>query len=68
VVPRPKEKTVVSSKWIYTTKCVVDGSIERFRNDALLLGTRNLAKIRWDFPKSRKVCCRNIEEVRYVVL
>jgi hypothetical protein len=29
VVPRPKEKYVVSSKWIYKTKHVVDGSIKK---------------------------------------
>jgi hypothetical protein len=41
---------------------------ERFRNDALLLGTRSLVEIRWDFPKSRKVCRGNLDEVRDVAL
>jgi hypothetical protein len=31
VVPRPKEKSVVSSKWIYKTKHAVDGSIEKYK-------------------------------------
>jgi hypothetical protein len=31
VVPRPKEKTVVSSKWIYKTKHSADGSIEKYK-------------------------------------
>ena len=31
VVPRPKEKFVVSSKWIYKTKHAVDGSIKKYK-------------------------------------
>jgi len=31
MVPRPKEKSVVSSKWIYKTKHVVDGNIEKYK-------------------------------------
>jgi hypothetical protein len=31
LVPRPKSKDVVSSKWIYKIKHVVDGSIEKYK-------------------------------------
>ena len=31
VVPRPKEKVVVSSQWIYKTKHLADGSIEKYK-------------------------------------
>ena len=31
VVPRPKDKSVVSSKWIFKTKHSADGSIEKFK-------------------------------------
>jgi hypothetical protein len=31
VVSRPKEKSVVSSKWIYKTKHPTDGSIEKYK-------------------------------------
>ena len=31
VVPRPKDKSVVSSKWIFKTKNLVDGSIEKLK-------------------------------------
>ena len=31
VVPRPKDKSVVSSKWIFKTKHSTDGSIEKFK-------------------------------------
>ena len=31
VVPRPKGKSVVASKWIYNIKHAVDGSIEKYK-------------------------------------
>jgi hypothetical protein len=31
IVPRPKDKSMVSSKWIYKIKHVVDGSVEKFK-------------------------------------
>jgi hypothetical protein len=31
IVPRPKDKSVVSSKWIYKIKHAVDGSVENFK-------------------------------------
>jgi hypothetical protein len=31
VVPRPKEKFVVSLKWIYKMKHATDGSIEKYK-------------------------------------
>jgi hypothetical protein len=31
IVPRPKDKSVVSSKWIYKIKHTVDGSVENFK-------------------------------------
>ena len=31
IVPRPKDKSVVSSKWIYKIKHVADGSVEKFK-------------------------------------
>jgi len=30
-VPRPKDKLVVSSKWIYKIKHAADGSVEKFK-------------------------------------
>ena len=32
VVPRPKEKSLVSSKWIYKTKHTSDGNIEKYKS------------------------------------
>ena len=31
IVPRPKDKSVVSSKWIYKIKHAADGSVENFK-------------------------------------
>ena len=31
VVPRPQDKSVVGSRWIYKIKYVVDGSIEKLK-------------------------------------
>ena len=31
IVPRPKDKPVVSSKWIFKTKHLEDGSIEKYK-------------------------------------
>ena len=31
VVPRPKDKSVVSSKWIFKTKHLAYGSIEKYK-------------------------------------
>jgi hypothetical protein len=32
IVPRPKSKDVVSSKWLFKIKHVVDGSIEKHKS------------------------------------
>ena len=34
IVPRPKEKPVVTSKWLYKIKHVVDGNIEKLKYKA----------------------------------
>jgi hypothetical protein len=31
IKPRPKDKSMVSSKWIYKIKHVTDGSVEKFK-------------------------------------
>jgi hypothetical protein len=38
VVPRPKEKIVVSSRWIYKTKHSIDGSIEKYKERFVACG------------------------------
>jgi len=31
VVPRPQDKTIVTSKWLYKIKHAIDGSMERYK-------------------------------------
>ena len=31
IIPRPKDKFIVSSKWIFKTKHAADGSIEKYK-------------------------------------
>ena len=31
IVPKPENKSVVSSKWIYKIKHAIDGSIEKYK-------------------------------------
>jgi hypothetical protein len=31
IVPRPKEKSVVTSKWVYKIKHAIDGSVEKYK-------------------------------------
>jgi hypothetical protein len=38
IVPRPKDKPVVSSKWIYKIKHAADGSVEKFKEIFLFRG------------------------------
>ena len=38
IVPKPENKSVVSSKWIYKIKHVVDGSIEKYKARFLARG------------------------------
>jgi hypothetical protein len=38
IVPKPKSKDVVSSKWIFKIKYVVDGSIEKYNEIFLCCG------------------------------
>jgi hypothetical protein len=38
IVPRLKDKSVVSSKWIYKIKHVADGSVEKFKERFVSIG------------------------------
>ena len=38
VVPRPEDKSVVTSKWIYKIKHAVDGSIEKYKSRFVACG------------------------------
>jgi hypothetical protein len=38
IVPRPKNKSMVSSKWIYKIKHPADGSVEKFKEIIVSIG------------------------------
>ena len=38
IIPRPREKLVVTSKWIYKIKHVVDGSIDKYKSKFVASG------------------------------
>jgi hypothetical protein len=38
IVPRPKEKLVVTSKWVYKIKHAVDGSVEKYKERFIARG------------------------------
>jgi hypothetical protein len=56
VVPIPKEKSVVSSKWIYEMKHAVDGSIEKYKARFVARGFSQKEGI--NYEETFAPCCR----------
>ena len=48
VVPRPVDKSVVGSRWIYTVKQVVDGSVEKYKAKFVAWGFSHIERIDYD--------------------
>jgi len=48
VVPRPKNKSVVSSHWLYKVKQVVDGSVEQHKARFVAHGFSQVKGIEYD--------------------
>ena len=48
IVPRPKNKLVVSSKWIYKTKHSTDGSIEKYKELFIACGFSQKEGIKYE--------------------
>jgi hypothetical protein len=55
IVPRPKDKSMVSSKWIYKIKHAVYGSVEKFKERFIARGFTHKEGIDYDetFPCSQ---------------
>ena len=48
VVPRPKNKSVVSSSWLYKVKQVADGSVDKSKARFLARGFSQVEQIEYD--------------------
>jgi hypothetical protein len=48
VVPRPKGKSVIGSRWIYKIKHVADGSVEKFKARFVAKGFSQKEGINYD--------------------
>jgi len=48
VVPRPQDKSVVSSRWLYKVKQVVDGSVEKHKARFVARGFTQVEAIDYD--------------------
>ena len=48
IVPRPVDKSVVGSRWIYKVKQVVDGSVEKGKARFLAWGFSHIEGIDYD--------------------
>jgi hypothetical protein len=48
IVPRPVEKSVVGSRWIYKVKQVVDGSVEKYKARFVAWGFSQIEGIDYD--------------------
>eukprot|EP00253_Pinus_taeda_P018325 PITA_18325 len=66
VVPRPEDKSVVSSRWLYKVKQAADGSVEKHKARSMLaLSTQTSWKIH-QMDGNTVFLNGNIEEVVYI--
>ena len=67
VVPRPQDKTVVTSKWIYKIKHATDGSMEKYKARFVARGFSKKEGIDYDVifaPVARYTTIRSIIALR----
>jgi hypothetical protein len=63
IVPRPKGKSVVTSKWIYKIKHAVDGSVEKYKARFVARGFSQVEGFNYDetfVPVARYTSIRTI--------
>jgi hypothetical protein len=69
-VSRPKDKLMVSSKWIYNIKHVVDGSVEKFKEIFVAIGVTQKEGIDYEetfSPVARYTSIRTIIDLAHVL-
>ena len=70
IVPKPENKSVVSSKWIYKIKHVVDGSIEKYKARFVARGLSSKEGIDYEEtfgPVARYTSIRTIMALDYMM-
>jgi hypothetical protein len=63
IVPRPKSKDVVSSKWLFKIKHVVDGSIEKYKERFVTRGFSQKEGIDYEEAFAPIVRCTSIKTI-----
>ena len=66
VVPRPKGKSIVTSRWIYKVKYATDGSIEKHRARFVARGVSQIEAVDYDetfAPVARYTSIRTIKAI-----
>lgn len=63
IVTRPKDKSIVTSKWVYTIKHAADGSIDKYKEKIVARGFSQQQEIDYDetfAPTSRYTTIRSL--------
>ena len=63
IIPRPKDKSVITSKWVYKIKHVADGSIDKYKARFVARGFSQLEGIDYEeifSPKTRYTMIRSL--------
>ena len=71
IVPKPKGKIVVYSKWIYKIKHAADGSIEKYKASFVARGFSQKEGIGYEetfAPVGRYISIRNIMELASMMM
>jgi len=70
IVPKPKDKSVVSSKWLYKIKHAVDGSVEKYKARFVARGFSQKEGIDYDdifAPVARYTTIRTVISLAFVL-
>jgi hypothetical protein len=68
IVPRPKGKSIVSSRWLYKINHVADGSIEKFKERFVVRGFSQKEGVDYEEKLSLSTKYASIQDIIYVAL